>query len=101
MRIRTGGDPVIAALPWNREPHLERLVGPSDGSDPVALSRAFAGVAETGTLALLSGGRQSHDPKFSTRHAPRHVECGRHRGDYETVWRRLREVYGPENCPAP
>ena len=27
--------PLLEALPWEREPHLERLVGPSDGHDAV------------------------------------------------------------------
>lgn len=53
--VRTGADPFLAALPWEREPHLERSVGPSDGGDLVSLSRAFAGVAETATLLLRSG----------------------------------------------
>ena len=46
LRLRTGSDPAIAALPWEREPHLERLQGASDGLDVVSFSHAFAGVAE-------------------------------------------------------
>jgi L-lactate dehydrogenase complex protein LldG len=32
MSIRTGEDPTLDALPWDSEPHLQRLVGPSDGT---------------------------------------------------------------------
>ena len=49
-----GDDPRLAAMPWS-ETSLEILHGPSDGRDVNAVSAAFAGIAETGTLALVSG----------------------------------------------
>ena len=52
--LRMGDDPRLAGLPWSATP-LEILHGASDGHDPNALSFAFAGIAETGTLALVSG----------------------------------------------
>ena len=55
LRLKLGADPFLAALPWQETPALERLQGPAGPGDAVALSSAGAGVAETGTLVLLSG----------------------------------------------
>ena len=52
--LRMGADPRLAAMPWS-ETALEIVHGPSDGRDANAVSAAFAGIAETGTLALVSG----------------------------------------------
>lgn len=53
--LRIGADALIHAMPWERSPQLERLAGRAEGSDTASLSRAVAGVAETGTLLFLSG----------------------------------------------
>ena len=99
QRIRTGADPAVAALPWDREPQLDRLVGPSDGSDAVALSRAYAGIAETGTLALISGPDNPTTLNFLPDSHLVMIAAADIAGDYETVWRRLREHYGEGELP--
>jgi L-lactate dehydrogenase complex protein LldG len=53
--VRTGADPLWASLPWREVRGLARDTGPADAADTVGLSRAHAGVAETGTLVLASG----------------------------------------------
>lgn len=53
--IRIGTDPVLAALPWSAAGSLRVSHGPARADDPVGVSRAVAGIAETGTLMLLSG----------------------------------------------
>jgi len=53
--LRFGADPRLTALPWERVPGLRRLAGPADPADQAGLSHAVAGVAETGTLVLVSG----------------------------------------------
>jgi L-lactate dehydrogenase complex protein LldG len=55
--VRMGDDRLIAGLSWEHT-QVEIKRGPSDGSDPVGLSHAAAGVAETGTLVLVSGAGQ-------------------------------------------
>ena len=50
--IRIGDDPELAALDWRP---VETSRGPGRLVEPATLSRAVAGVAETGTLMLLSG----------------------------------------------
>jgi len=97
--VRTGADPRLAALAWGSEPQLERLVGPSDGSDAVALSQAFAAVAETGTLALLSGPENPTTLNFLPDTHIVVLAAADIVGDYETVWRRLRTVYGNGKLP--
>lgn len=54
-RLRRGSDPFLAALPWPTIQHLVVDAGAARDEDTVGLSRAVAGVAETGTLALASG----------------------------------------------
>jgi L-lactate dehydrogenase complex protein LldG len=55
LRVRTGCDPLFAGLPWAEAPSLARATGAARPDDTAALSRAIAGVAETGTLLLASG----------------------------------------------
>jgi len=55
LRLRRGADPLLSGLPWESAPSLEIDAGRAQDGDTVGLSRAVAGVAETGTLALGSG----------------------------------------------
>jgi L-lactate dehydrogenase complex protein LldG len=97
--FRTGADPALAALPWEREPHLTRLSGASGGSDAVAVSHAFAGVAESGTLVLLSGPDNPTTLNFLPDAHIVAVSAEDIAGDYETVWRRIRQRHGPGAMP--
>ncbi|MEI9902123.1 MAG: LUD domain-containing protein [Hyphomicrobium sp.] len=54
-RLRRGDDALLGGLPWETAPGLIVDRGPAQDGDAVGLSRAVAGVAETGTLALVSG----------------------------------------------
>ncbi len=54
-RIRRGSDPQLAGLPWESAAGLGIDIGAAEEGDVVGLSRAIAGVAETGTLVLASG----------------------------------------------
>lgn len=53
--LRCGTDPRLTGQPWHETPALTLQQGPATASDPVGLSHAFCGIAETGTLAMLSG----------------------------------------------
>jgi L-lactate dehydrogenase complex protein LldG len=55
LDFRLGQDPWLAAIDWGQEPGLRSLHGRAQESDGVGLSRAIAGIAETGTLVLASG----------------------------------------------
>jgi L-lactate dehydrogenase complex protein LldG len=55
LSVLTGADPLWVSLPWREVRGLERHTGPADAADTAGVSRALAGVAETGTLVLASG----------------------------------------------
>jgi L-lactate dehydrogenase complex protein LldG len=99
MRVRHGQDDRLTTLPWGSVPTLEVRLGPSDGSDLVAVSHALAGVAETGTLALVSGADNPTTLNFLPDTHVVMVDAKDVTGDYETVWDRIRERYGAETMP--
>ena len=99
QKIRTGADPLLAALPWEREPHLERSLGPSEGGDLVSLSHAVAGVAETATLVLTSG---ADNPTTLNFLPDTHIVVLGEAdivGDLETAFARLRAHLAGEAIP--
>lgn len=99
QEIRTGSDPAVDALPWDTQPQLERRVGPSDGHDAVSFSRAIAGVAESGTLVLVSGNDNPTTLNFLPDTHIVMVEAKDIVGDYETVWRQIRARNGAAGLP--
>ena len=55
LRLRHGDDPRLAACPGGTRPRSRSAAAASDGNDLAAVSHAFAAVAETGTVVLISG----------------------------------------------
>ena len=99
QQIRTGDDPRLAGLPWESVPHLDRTCGPSAGGDPVGVTYAFAGVAESGTLVMVSG---ADNPTTLNLLPDTHIvvlDAADIVDDYETVWQRLRDRYGKGVMP--
>lgn len=97
--IRRGEDPRLAALPFDGEPQLAVTVGPSDGHDLAGLSQALAGVAETGTVVLTSGRDNPTTLNFLPEHHLVVVSAEDVVGDYETVWARVRSIWGAGEMP--
>jgi L-lactate dehydrogenase complex protein LldG len=91
MSVRRGDDPRLEAMPWARERTLEVKRGASDGTDLVAVSHAFGAVAESGTLVLTSGKDNPTTLNFLPDTHIVVVDAKDIAGDYETVWRKLRE----------
>jgi L-lactate dehydrogenase complex protein LldG len=48
-------DPGLDAIPWQTRPLLRLRRGRAEADDATSLTPAFAGIAETGTLMLISG----------------------------------------------
>lgn len=94
MRVQRGADAYLAALPWQREGALAVVEGAPDPASLAAVAHAFAGVAESGTLALVSGPDNPTSLNFLPDNHIVVVEAKDVVGDYETVWRRLRETFG-------
>ena len=94
MQVRRGDDPRLAALPWQVRRTLEVTTGASDGHQLVAVSHAFGGVAETGTLIMASGPDNPTTLNFLPDTHIVVIERQDIAGDYETVWQRVRDTFG-------
>lgn len=97
--FRSGSDPLIAEIPWEKAPSLTRLEGPGQGSDAVSLSHASGAAAETGTLFLTS----SADNPTTLNFLPdTHIVIIRKSdicASYEDAWNALRATHGEGNMP--
>ncbi|MGU3494520.1 lactate utilization protein C [Xanthobacteraceae bacterium A53D] len=97
--ILRGADARLAALPWQSEPNLDVRIGPSDGRQLVGLSHGFAGIAESGTVVMLSGPDNPSTLNLLPDHHLVVVDAADMAGTYEEVWDRIRAVYGPGILP--
>jgi len=89
-RLRMGADADLAGLDWQSEV----LRGKAEGSDEVSIAKAFAGVAETGTLVLTSGPANPTTLNFLPETEIIVIRIADVVGGYEDAWDRLRAVYG-------
>jgi len=96
--LRMGEDARLAELPWS-ETSLEIALGPSDGHDLNAMSFAFAAVAESGTLALVSGRDNPTTLNFLPDNHVVVVKRDDIVADYEAVFLKLRAVFGKGRAP--
>ncbi|QAY96118.1 lactate utilization protein [Methylovirgula ligni] len=98
LQLRKGADPYLAALPWESAA-LRLDEGRAQPEDRVGLSHAFAGIAETGTLALVSGPDNPTTLNFLPETHIVVVEAWAIVGDYEAFWAKLRAAYGEGTMP--
>ena len=96
--LKMGADARLDGLPWN-ETSLDVARGPSDGHDLNALSAAFAAVAETGTLALVSGADNPTTLNFLPDNHIVVLEAEDVVGDLEGVFAKTRARYGQGQAP--
>lgn len=96
--LRMGEDARFAAMPWGATT-IEISHGASDGHDLNAVSAAFAAVAETGTLALVSGPANPTTLNFLPDNHIAVVFARDVVGDLESVFTRLRAAYGAGAAP--
>lgn len=97
-RIRCGQDPYLGKLPFATT-GLEIASGRAEPQDLVCVSHAFGAVAETGTLVLTSGPDNPTTLNFLPDTHIVVIEAKDIEGDYETIWRKLREAYGKGIMP--
>jgi len=84
--VKAAPDPDLAQISWAGQAALSVVEGPAGPDDPVSVTSAFAGVAETGSLALLSG---PHSPTLLNYLPDTHIVVlarSRITGTYEDVW---------------
>jgi L-lactate dehydrogenase complex protein LldG len=96
--LRMGGDERLKNMPWEQT-SLDVREGVSDGSDLNGVSHAFGGVAETGTLVLVSGPDNPSTLNFLPDNHIVVVDAKDVQGDYEEVWSRIRFAYGKGEMP--
>jgi L-lactate dehydrogenase complex protein LldG len=77
-------------IPWTDQAILKVGIGRANGTDNVCVSRAFAGVAETGTLVVVSGRISPTTLNFLPVIHICLVHASKIAGDYEEVWTRIR-----------
>jgi len=97
--IRRGEDARLVSMPWERAGTLEVTTGASDGTQLASVSHASGGVAETGTLILVSGPDNPTTLNFLPDNHIVVLDAKDVAGDYETIWQRLRERFGAGIMP--
>jgi L-lactate dehydrogenase complex protein LldG len=94
MHVRRGTDPRLESVPWQSEKTLEVSIGCSDGNQLASVSYGFKGVAETGTLVLISGADNPTTLNFLPEHHLVVIDAKDIVGDFETAWDALRKKFG-------
>jgi L-lactate dehydrogenase complex protein LldG len=97
--VRRGADPVLAKLPWHRGGALEVVEGRAQDSDRASVTRAFAGVAESGTILQVSGADNPTTLNFLPEVHIVVLEASAIFASYEEAWSKLREAYGEGLMP--
>lgn len=98
-RAAIAPSPDLDRLDWASQKMLELRRGKAVGSDSVAITPAFAGIAETGTVVMASG---PEHPVTLNLLPDTHIvvlEESDIVGGYEEVWQRLRARYGKDVMP--
>jgi L-lactate dehydrogenase complex protein LldG len=96
--VRMGDDLRLRVMPWG-ETFIGVAKGPSDGHDLNAVSHAFSGVAETGTLIMASGPENPSTLNFLPDNHVVVLSGKDITGDYETMWDKVRATYGRGQIP--
>lgn len=91
--LKIAPHPQLLALDWH---DLNVEFGPGAGSDHVGLSRAYAGVAETGTLVMVSGPTSPSTLNFLPDVHIVVIHTEDIVANYEQVWSKLRLEATPD-----
>jgi len=97
--IRLAPDPDLGGLPWDSQPLITRSEGPARPADPVSLTGAFAGIAETGTLMLMSGAAGPTTLNFLPETHMVVLKARDIAGCYEDAWDRLHSAQDGDALP--
>ena len=89
-------DPLLDRVPWQDRPLLKLKRGKPDPQDLVGVSVGFCGIAETGTLMMVSGPDNPSTLNFLPDDHLVVIPVSRLVGPMEEAWRRLRDSRGGE-----
>lgn len=97
-RLVAGNDANLAAMPWREAGVLPRF-GTIEPGEPVALSYALLGIAETGATALQTGKANPGINNFLSEHHIVLVESSRLVATMEQAWARIRQEMNKSGRP--
>ena len=92
--VKAAPDPMLDRIPWDRRPTLSVERGGADPADAVGMVAAVAGIAETGTLMVVSGPGSPTRLNFLPDTHLIVLATNAVVGSYEDAWDRLRAA-GP------
>jgi L-lactate dehydrogenase complex protein LldG len=98
LQVRIGADVRLTQLDWHSA-GMTTLDGASAGADLSAVSHAFAGVAETGSVIVLSGPDNPVTLNFLPDNHIIVLSAADLFGDLESVWAKLRRDLGKGVMP--
>jgi L-lactate dehydrogenase complex protein LldG len=96
--LRMGDDPRLLAMPW-KETSIDVGKGRSHGLDLSAISHAESAIAETGTLALVSGHENPTTLNFLPDNHIVVLNAADITGDLESIWAKVRKKFGKGEMP--
>lgn len=88
--VKVSPDSNLADIPWDSQPTLDASVGPASADDDVTVTGAYRGVAETGTLLLLSGPDTPTSMNFLPDTHVVVMNADQVVGSFEEIWTDLR-----------
>jgi L-lactate dehydrogenase complex protein LldG len=97
--VRLAPDPALDALPWSDQTTLTVSSGAARPADAVAVGVAFAAIAETGTVMMLSAPTSPTGLSFLPATHVVVLAADRLVGTYEQAWARLRASLGAGTMP--
>lgn len=98
-QIKIAPDPRLKDLGWTAKTSLIVNDGRADGDDPVSVSHAIGGVAETGTLVMTSGPESPTSLNFLPLDHIVVVRSDDISGNYEALWDRIRQQAADKGMP--
>tara|TARA_B100001142_G_C14261529_1_gene627221 strand:+ start:472 stop:1176 length:705 start_codon:yes stop_codon:yes gene_type:complete len=90
MTLKVSPEISEKVIPWSNQKLLKAEEGRADGTEDTCVSIAFAAVAETGTLVVISGQQSPTTLNFLPRNHICLVNSSKIVSNYEQVWARLR-----------
>jgi len=93
-KLKLAPDAAVAGLPWERHPLVKIETGIAAPDDRASLTPAFAAIAETGTLMLVSGPTRPTTLNFLPENHIVLLRASQIVGAYEDGWDRLRAEAG-------
>jgi L-lactate dehydrogenase complex protein LldG len=97
--VRRGSDPLLARLPWHRGGTVEVAEGRAEETDRASITRAFAGIAESGTIIQTSGPDNPTTLNFLPEAHIVVLETANLFASYEEAWSKLRQQFGEATMP--